>query len=158
VLPEAARPEDEGAIYGLLEEAAVWLSARGIAQWKPGALPRSVISGGVARSEIFVVRGVSRLVATLQLQHSDPEIWGEDDGDALYVHRLCVARAEAGMGLGLRLLDWARSQARARGRRLLRLDCVASNAALRRYYAAAGFVPRGEVEIGIALARFERMA
>jgi GNAT superfamily N-acetyltransferase len=158
VNPERVRPEDVDAVYQLLHDAAVWLTARGIAQWKPGALPRRVVEDGIARGEVFVVRAADALVATLQLEESDPGTWGPDAGDAVYVHRLCVERTGAGDGLGLRLLDWAGSSARARGRRLLRLDCVASNDALRRYYARAGFAERGEVDVGIRLARFEREA
>jgi len=158
VKPELARPDDAASVYRLLNDAAVWLEARGIEQWKPGALPRAVVSGGIARGEIFVVRDQDALVATLQLEASDPATWGPDAGDALYLHRLCVARAHAGGGLGLRLLDWAAATARARGLRLLRLDCVAANDTLRRYYARAGFAERGEVEVGVRLARFERVA
>jgi GNAT superfamily N-acetyltransferase len=158
VSPERARPDDAEAVCQLLDEAAVWLSARGVSQWRPGALPRSVVENGIARGEIFVVRSPAGLVATLQLAESDPKVWGNDEGDALYLHRLCVARSETGKGLGARLLDWASTEVRARGRRQLRLDCVASNDALRRYYARAGFAERGDVEVGVLLARFERMA
>ncbi|MEX2208654.1 MAG: GNAT family N-acetyltransferase [Myxococcota bacterium] len=156
--PELARPDDADSVYRLLNDAAVWLEARGIEQWKPGALPRAVVSGGIRAARVFVVRASDALIATLQLEDSDPATWGADAGDALYLHRLCVARTHAGDGLGLRLLDWAAATARARGRRLLRLDCVASNDALRRYYARAGFAERGEVDVGVRLARFERVA
>jgi len=158
VNPERARPQEADSVYNLLDDAAVWLSARGIEQWKPGELPRSVVRDGIARGEVFVVRAENTLVATLQLQESDTETWGPDAGDALYVHRLCVAQSHAGQELGRRLLDWAGTTARARGRRWLRLDCVASNDRLRRYYASAGFTERGEVVVGIRLARFERMS
>jgi GNAT superfamily N-acetyltransferase len=108
--------------------------------------------------EVFVVRGANgALDATLQLQDSDPDVWGADDGDALYLHRLTVARRCAGSGLGGRLLAWALGEAGARGRALLRLDCVASNDFLRRYYAAAGFSERGEARLReLLLTRFER--
>jgi GNAT superfamily N-acetyltransferase len=158
VKPERARPEDADSVWRLLDAAAVWLTARGIAQWKPGALPRRLVEDGIARGEVFVVRDADALVATLQLAESDPEIWGPDAGDALYLHRLCVERTRAGDGLGFALLDWATATARTRGRRLLRLDCVASNDALRRYYARAGFAERGEVDVGVRLVRFERVA
>jgi GNAT superfamily N-acetyltransferase len=70
---------------------------------------------------------------------------------------LVVSRAERGTGLGRRLLDWACERARELGRASLRLDCVASNEFLRRYYADAGFEERGEVDLGrVRLARFER--
>lgn len=156
--PELARPDDADSVYQLLDDAAVWLERRGIEQWKPGALPRGIVADGIARGEVFVVRAADALVATLQLEDGDRATWGPDAGDALYVHRLCVARTHARAGLGLRLLDWAGTAARARGRRLLRLDCVASNDALRRYYAHAGFAERGVIDVGIRLARFERVA
>ena len=156
--PERARAEDADGVHGLLHDAAVWLTKRGIDQWKPGDLPRSVVANAIARGEVYVVRAAEALAATLELARSDPGTWGPDAGDALYVHRLCVARSHAATGLGQRLLDWAGATARERGLRLLRLDCVASNEALRRYYARAGFVERGEVDVGVRLARFERVA
>ena len=48
--------------------------------------------------------------------------------------------ANAGRGLGVRLLGWADEQVQARGRSQLRLDVVSDNAPLRRYYQAVGFV------------------
>jgi GNAT superfamily N-acetyltransferase len=156
---ERARDVDADAVLALLDEAAVWLTARDIVQWRPGALPRRVIDAGVARGEVFVVRGEGGLDAALTLAESDLEIWGPDDGSALYLHRLAVARACAGRGLGRRLLAWARSEVVTRGRARLRLDCVATNDFLRRYYATEGFAERGEVEVGsIRLARFELTA
>lgn len=158
--PVPAHADEIDAIHALLESTARWLTGRGIRQWAPGELPRARVATGVARGEVFVVREPDGpLAATLQLQESDPDVWGPDDGAALVLHRLCVARTHAGEALGLRLLDWACGQVRSRGRRLLRLDCVASNVALRAYYAGAGFEERGEVELrGLRLCRFERVA
>ncbi|MDT0322971.1 hypothetical protein [Streptomyces millisiae] len=45
-------------------------------------------------------------------------------------------------------LDWAADTARRRGVDALRLDCVRSNDALRRYYEARGFTHRGDVPVG----------
>jgi GNAT superfamily N-acetyltransferase len=122
----------------------------------PGRLPGFVIPRGIARGEVWVVRAGAELAGSLTLQDEDLETWGVNDGSALYLHRLVVARAHAGAGLGRRLLAWAVDEAQARGRRSLRLDCVASNTFLRRYYAEAGFAERGEVDLGgVQLARFE---
>lgn len=153
---ERARSDDAAALRALVEEAAEFLSARGIRQWTPGALPAFVIPGDVERGDVWVVRAGAGLAAAVTLHDEDLETWGPSDGSALYLHRLVVARAHAGAGLGRRLLAWARGEARARGRRSLRLDCVASNTFLRRYYAEAGFEERGEVDAGpLRLARFE---
>jgi len=155
---ERAQADDAAAVYALFEESAEWLGARGIRQWLPGALPAPVVTAGIARGEVFVVRGArGGLDATLQLQDADPDVWGPDDGSALYLHRLCVARARAGAGLGARLLAWALGETAARGRARLRLDCVASNGFLRAYYTKAGFAERGEARLGdFVLTRFER--
>jgi GNAT superfamily N-acetyltransferase len=63
-----------------------------------------------------------------------------------YVHRLAVRRSCAGRGIGYRLLDWADMQVRANGGSRLRLDVVTDNGPLRRYYEAAGFVHRADVD------------
>jgi GNAT superfamily N-acetyltransferase len=153
---ERARSDDAAAVRALVGEATEFLCARGIRQWVPGALPAFVIPRGIARGEVWVVRAGAELAASLTLEDEDLETWGASDGSALYLHRLVVARAQAGAGLGRRLLAWARDEARARGRSRLRLDCVASNAFLRRYYAEADFEERGEVDLGgVQLARFE---
>ncbi|HTD51097.1 MAG TPA: GNAT family N-acetyltransferase [Acidimicrobiia bacterium] len=68
------------------------------------------------------------------------------DGDAGYVHRLAVRRSCAGHGIGCRLFDWAGLRVRANGGSWLRLDVVTENGPLRRYYEAAGFVHRDDVE------------
>ena len=154
---ERARSDDAEAVRALVEEAAAFLTARGIRQWAPGALPSSVIPRGIARGEVWLVRAGPQLAAAVTLEDEDRETWGPSDGAALYVHRLVVARALSGTGVGRRLLDWAAGEAQRRGRRWLRLDCVATNTFLRRYYADAGFEPRGEVDAGaVRLARFER--
>jgi GNAT superfamily N-acetyltransferase len=67
------------------------------------------------------------------------------DADAGYVHRLAVVRAHAGRGMGVRLLDWADEQIRARERAWLRIDVVTGNRPLRDYYESAGFVHRGDL-------------
>jgi len=154
---ERARADDAAAVHALYEEAAEWLGARGIPQWLPGAWTPAAVARGIAGGEVFVVRAGTKLPAMLTLVDEDPEIWGAGDGSALYLHKLTVARASAGSRLGRRLLDWAAGEARARGRLHLRLDCAAFNTFLRRYYAAAGFAERGEVDLGrVRLARFER--
>lgn len=81
----------------------------------------------------------------MTLDWSDP-LWSDVDGTAGYVHRMAVYRRAA--GLGAVMLRWAADAVREHGSDALRLDCVASNARLRRYYEAAGFLHRGNVPVG----------
>jgi ribosomal protein S18 acetylase RimI-like enzyme len=85
------------------------------------------------------VKDVQGTLGTITLQWSDKKFWGDLPLDAGYVHKLAIKRSYGGKHLGLRLLEWAEAKARAEGKRYLRLDCLASNKAIRDYYEKAGF-------------------
>jgi hypothetical protein len=72
-----------------------------------------------------------------------PKVRRADPGEIDQV--LAVRRSAA--GLGGRLLDWAAAMATTKDRRFLRLDCVASNHRLRRYYEKARFRHRDDVPV-----------
>jgi ribosomal protein S18 acetylase RimI-like enzyme len=141
-----AGPEDVEEIVAILSECARWLLARGIEQW-PDPFPRERVAALTARGELYLARLGREPVATVALLWSDPTFWGERPPDAGYVHALAVRRAQAGRGLGARLLEWAEREVAAAGREFLRLDCRTENAVLRRYYEALGFERRGEVAV-----------
>jgi GNAT superfamily N-acetyltransferase len=141
-----AGAEDVDEIVGVLSEAAAWLLARGIRQW-PDPFPRGRVAALAERGDFYVASSGGETVATLALMWSDPTFWGERPADAGYVHALAVRRAYAGRGLGGRLLDWAGEQVATTGREYLRLDCLAGNSELRRYYERRGFDLRGEVAV-----------
>ncbi|SRR6266511_731634 len=72
---------------------------------------------------------------------ANPDLWtpAEAAEPALYAHKLTVARAYAGRGLGAELLDWAGSRAADSGAIWLRLDVWTTNHDLQRYYLEQGF-------------------
>jgi GNAT superfamily N-acetyltransferase len=145
----AASVDDVENVLDLLAQAAAWTAVRGYPNWPPRFSPRFIASSA-RNGELFVAEFDGAVNATLTLQWHDPRFWGDlpavADGDAGYVHRLAVRRSRAGHGLGYRLLDWADLQVRANGGSWLRLDVVTENGPLRRYYEAAGFVHRDDVE------------
>jgi ribosomal protein S18 acetylase RimI-like enzyme len=147
---------DVDELVAMLSEAARWLLSRGIRQW-PDPFPRERVERLVRRGDFYLARLGGEPVAALALQWADPVFWGEQPDDAGYVHALTVRRTHGGCGLGARLLDWAEAEVAACGREFLRLDCLAGNDALRRYYEGQGFEPRGEVPVDDFVAiRFER--
>ena len=153
-----ATPADLETVASILEEAAAWLIERGIPQW-PATFPRAPLREHIARGEFFLARLGGQAAGTLMLIDADPEIWGAQPPDALYLHSFAVRRSAAGQGLGQAMLDWAAGQAAAAGKRYLRLDCWAGSAPLRAYYAGAGFTFRGETTEGHwQCALFERPA
>jgi GNAT superfamily N-acetyltransferase len=138
--------KDVDEIVDILSEAGRWLLARGIVQW-PDPFPRDRVARLVERGEFRLARVDGETVATFALRWNDPTFWGERPPDAGYVHALVVRRAWAGRGVGAQILAWAEGEVADAGRRFLRLDCLAENGALRRYYERLGFEPRGEVEV-----------
>lgn len=143
-----ATPGDVDVVVGILTEVAQWLGTKGMAgQWPP-EIPRDFIAACVERGEVYLAMQGDEVVATVALQWSDPDVWGDVPDDAVYVHRLAVRRPHAGKGLGRRLLRWAEEMAGKHGKQYLRLDCWAENPVLVRYYAGIGFDRRGEVRIG----------
>ena len=81
---------------------------------------------------------------------SEPDpIWADMPvDDALYVSKLAVARDAVGRNIGAQILDGLEEIARERGAAWIRLDCVASNESLARYYQQRGYYPRGSVRSG----------
>ena len=73
---------------------------------------------------------------------ADP-VWKGVPGPASYLHKLAVDRAFAGRGHGLELLRACEETSRDWQLAKIRLDCVASNARMCRYYEDAGYLQRG---------------
>jgi ribosomal protein S18 acetylase RimI-like enzyme len=136
---EPARAADAEPLLALREAAAAWLADRGIRQWQPGEASLADVRHQVQAGEWHVVREAEAPAAALRLLWQDEPVWGPQPPVAAYVHGLVVGQRHHGLGLGSAMLDWAGGQARARGRRLLRLDCGEDNQALRRYYGDQGF-------------------
>lgn len=121
---------------------------RGIRQWYPGEVGVPEFRRHVREAQVWLAdadSSVPRPVGAFELHWSDVSTWNETGADrqAGYVHRLMTDRASAPRGLGLELLRAAEGMVAGAGRRLLRLDCVVGNPALRAYYQAAGFREMG---------------
>ena len=144
-----ARAADFDAVLAILREAADWLSARGNPQWQHWYMDfgERMLRERLEHHEVYLFRLDRTPVGTLSIQWSDPEVWGERglDGLAGYIHGMGIARSVGGQRVGQRLLEWAVETIAARGRRFARLDAMASNEPLCRYYEERGFRPLGTV-------------
>ena len=136
------------AFVALLEDAARWMHDRGIEQWRPGAMiaQRAVFAAAQADGDVFVLEESDRLVGGAMLRAFPDPIWSDrPEAAALYLSKLVVARDRAGAGLGERILSHIERIGVERGATWLRLDCIASNELLARYYQRQGYYPRGVV-------------
>lgn len=138
-----ASREDAALVLSVLDDAAGWLASRGIQQWPQAFAPEWILPD-IEAGRTWLAVSDSGPVATVTLAWRDP-LW-PDDKRAGYVHRL--ARVRAAPSLGDQLLRWLATQVDRRDRDLLRLDCVAANAALRAYYERRGFYHRRDAVVG----------
>jgi ribosomal protein S18 acetylase RimI-like enzyme len=162
VAPAAGR-SDLDAAAEILDEAAHWLASRGLPGWAPEGfrtpqtVERRALVAAFEAGELYLGWQNGSAVATVSLLSEDRLYWPQAPPDASYVHRLAVRRNAVGRGIGRAVLDWAEKEALNRGRTCLRLDCVASDAAIRAYYERAGFRHRGDVVVrGVDMSLYER--
>src|SRR5256885_2237668 len=121
-----ASPGEVDDVLVVLNDAARRLQATAIDQW-PAAFEVAWIRPDILAGETWIARRAGVPVATITLGWTDP-LW-PDDELAGYVHRM--ARTSEAAGISNHLLQWADDRIREHGRRLPRLDCVASNSGLR---------------------------
>ncbi len=136
----ASDPEASAAI---IEEVAAWGASRGFPSWRPGSFtgPDSVgmsrLHGDIATRSLHLVWRGATPVATFSLLERDPMFWPAAGDEALYLHRFAVRRTAA--GAGRHAVEWCLHEARLRDRDYVRLDCLAENPGIRRYYQHFGF-------------------
>lgn len=141
--------ERSDEVLRLLREAAGWMESQGIMQWTPGQFLEEDIIGYFKDREVYVALDNGTVAGMFTLQFSDPQYWGDrNDESYAYLHRLAVAKTHRGVGLGQQLLSFAVQKAAELGCKALRLDTVAHNVKLNRYYQSTGFRFKGFNDIG----------
>jgi GNAT superfamily N-acetyltransferase len=109
---------------------------------KSGLYTPEQLDSGVAqlqyrweRGTMWLARDGRRVVGAIGLDGPDTRFW-DDNAEALYLYKVM---AVPGLGVGPRLVEFAESQARERGLRLLRLDCLRGNPGLHAWWKSQGF-------------------
>ncbi|MBT2403645.1 MULTISPECIES: GNAT family N-acetyltransferase [unclassified Streptomyces] len=140
-----AEEKDAGTLVKLYDQAARWMRANGIDQWKPGEKDVAHFRKKMRDGEVWLAEDADgRVVGGYELWWSDEEAWGIQPPVAGYVHRLMVERSAAPAGAGRRILEHAERRIARTGRERARLDCVSTNPRLLAYYQGAGYRVVGE--------------
>ena len=142
-----ARPEDTAAVATILKERAQWLARRRIDQWT-GEFPPPSLAREIECGEVYLARIGDDTVGSVSLVRSQDEYWNGESGAALYLHRLAVRESYSGRDFGSKILELAELETKKRGFTTLRLDCLAENSTMRRYYEERGFEPKGTGRAG----------
>jgi GNAT superfamily N-acetyltransferase len=142
---KVAQPEELPLVMAILAEAAAWLKEKGIDQWPspPNEHWQRRMAEAIQREELYTVGVVNNRFGIVRFTWADP--YWPDDNLAGYVHSMAVRSDMHGQNLGGLILFWAIMKAKREGKQFLRLDCLARNGRLRRYYEDQGFSYQGEV-------------
>jgi len=146
-LHRATRSSANG-IVELRDSLALWQQEQSIQQWSPGELPVSDVAEQISLAEWWIRTDAQDVTAAVRLTNTDDLIWPDRNPAAAYIHGLMVDRSLSGQRIGQAILKWAEEKIRGSGRAVARLDCVATNDNLRRYYEGLGYRERGIIEFG----------
>jgi len=156
----AARSDELDRFIEMLEGAAVWMHEHHIEQWIPGSMAaqRQAFESARARGELFVMVDAGRLCGGVVLSQRVDPVWADEPAvGACYLSKLVVAPELRGRQLGDEILAACEEIVRARGLAFVRLDCVASNDPLARYFQQRGYYPRGTATSGgVSLLRHDK--
>ena len=142
-----ALPPDLDKVMHVLDSAAEWLISKGIQNERQARMwPREKVVEHLERGEVYLASFRGQTAATISLQWNDEIFWPGYPKNAAYVHRLAVASEFHGHEIGRKLVEWAERKALENGKSCLRLNCLADNRILRRYYEIVGFAYQGETE------------
>jgi len=140
-----AAPHEAAAVAGVIQEAARWIATWRAQLWDPELVGEAFVAPFIARGQMLSARTPEEIAGVMILLPDDPHFWPDrPPGEAVYLHKLAVRRAYAGMGLPAVLMDHAEGLARAQGRHVLRLDCAPP---LGSFYERLGFWPVDEIDV-----------
>ncbi|KAK3839028.1 MAG: hypothetical protein J3R72DRAFT_447991 [Linnemannia gamsii] len=156
------RPEEVDEFIDILETAAEWLMNNNIKQWPPGMFrnptSRASMLIGIANKHYYTIdyhypnnngesngtttkTEIAGLFVTNFDDPFDKLLWKEylteqrgDWKDALYLHRLVLKAPYKGVGLTSKIVEFVEGKVKESGRHYLRMDCLANNTRLRRFY------------------------
>jgi GNAT superfamily N-acetyltransferase len=123
------------------------LAALDVATWSPRVSPApapapgsAFLGGGHRAEDVLVAESGGRVVGYLSLHQPVPL---PSHRHVLEVNGLAVDPGHQGHGVGRRLVEQAKREARRRGARKLSLRVLAPNEPARRLYETCGFVVEG---------------
>ena len=124
-----------------MKEVAAWGRAQGFRIWPDHWLTREELTTPEAQPENFCIGILGGEIACgFILQWSDTAYWPQAPKfEAAYLHKFCVRRKFAGMGMTKLVTEAIRAECRKRGIRYIRLDTALDEETVSKLYLDAGF-------------------
>ncbi|MCI8801464.1 GNAT family N-acetyltransferase [Acetatifactor muris] len=125
----------------VMREVALWGRRKGYRVWPEEWLtPEELLTEDVLPENFCIGTVEGETACAFLLQWKDSEYWPDAPAfEAAYLHKLCVRRAFAGMGMTRLVVDAVRAKCREREIRYIRLDTALDEQAVRKIYLKTGF-------------------
>lgn len=151
---QLVKPVQFKVVLELLKISAQRLKNNNIQQWdywlNPPQEKIEWIKEGIANKEFFFFYQSEELIGMYRLLYEDILYWGHQENKAGYIHSLVVKPKFSGKGIGAQVMQHVEHQLLEQDIHLLRLDCVANNKGLCKYYEQHGFKKVGEVQMPLS--------
>ena len=125
----------------VMKEVATWGREQGFRVWLDEWLTPEELITPDAQPENFCIGTIDgEIVCAFILQWADSDFWPHvPEYEAAYLHKLCVRRKYAGMGITKHVVNAIKVECRKRGIRYIRLDTGLDEKAVRKIYLNTGF-------------------
>lgn len=125
----------------VMREVAAWGRSKGYRVWPDEWLTEEELLTQEIRPENFCIGTMGGETAcAFILQWADSQYWPHaPEGEAAYLHKLCVRRKFAGQGMTETVVSAVRRECQSRCIRCIRLDTALDEKAVRRIYLNVGF-------------------
>ena len=118
----------------------MWLQREGQEMWRIEQVSTERVLKEYSPEEMFLGYLDGIPAATMVLQEVDDLFWPfVTQSESLFLHKLSIRRKFAKSGVAGSMITWAKSEAKNRHKRYLRLDCAADRPKLCRFYESQGF-------------------
>ena len=125
----------------VMREVAAWGREKGYRVWPDEWLTEEEWITPNAQPENFCIGTIDGEIAcAFILQWADSDYWpNAPQFEAAYLHKFCVRRKFAGMGMTKLVTETVRAECRKRGIRYIRLDTGLDEKVVRNIYLSAGY-------------------
>lgn len=128
-------------IFDILEENSNWLLSQGNNQWPSDWLQqqKNKIEASVSLGNFHYGKMENEMSLVVELLNEPEEIWHYNKENSLYIHKLAINRKFKGLGVGVAAVNEMIKMASYSNYKNIRLDCVAGNQWLCKFYESLGF-------------------
>ena len=125
----------------VMREVATWGREQGYRVWPDEWLTPEELITSDAQPENFCIGSIDdEIICAFILQWVDSDYWPTAPKyEAAYLHKFCVRRKYAGMGITKLVVNAIQAECRKRGIRYVRLDTDLDEKVVRKIYLNAGF-------------------